>query len=482
MQALGYAIERKRDDFELAGIGASAIRKFSRRTDKIEEEAKKRGIEDPEEKARLGGLTRERKDKSLTWQELRAEWDNWLTPQERAAIAAVQEGRGASIVPEWRDAAAVDFAVRHEFAKEAVVPERKLLTTALKQGLGSVTVEGVRREYGRVPLLVEEHGGRRVATTGHVLEEEERLVDFARDGRGTCRPLAPDRAIQRDWLNAGQRRAVEHVLRSRDRVTLIRGAAGTGKTTLMQEAVEAIEQAGHRVVMLAPSATAARDVLREHFASADTVAMFLRNREMQADAAGGVIWVDEASLLDSPTMAALFDVAEQQHARLVLMGDRRQHSSPSRGSPLRLLQEEAGVPVVEVSEIMRQQGDYKKAVQLLSEGKTEEGFDELDRLGWVQEVPDAERYLRLAEAYLAASAERKADGSLKRALVVSPTHSEGQRITAVIRGELAAEGQAGTRARVPLLRAAAPDGSGAGRGEQLPAWRYGAVPSECEGV
>ena len=441
LQALGYAIERKRDDFELAGIGASAIRKFSRRTDKIEEEAKKRGIEDPEEKARLGGLTRERKDKSLTWQELRAEWDNWLTPQEREAIVAVQEGRGASIVPEWRDAAAVDFAVRHEFAKEAVVPERKLLTTALKQGLGSVTVEGVRREYERVPLLVEEHGGRRVVTTGHVLEEEERLVDFARDGRGTCRPLAPDRPIQRDWLNAGQRRAVEHVLRSRDRVTLIRGAAGTGKTTLMQEAVEAIEQAGHRVVMLAPSATAARDVLREHFASADTVAMFLRNREMQADAAGGVIWVDEASLLDSPTMAALFDVAEQQHARLVLMGDRRQHSSPSRGSPLRLLQEEAGVPVVEVSEIMRQQGDYKKAVQLLSEGKTEEGFDELDRLGWVQEVPDSERYLRLAEAYLAAAAERKADGSLKRALVVSPTHSEGQRITAVIRGELAAQGK-----------------------------------------
>jgi conjugative relaxase-like TrwC/TraI family protein len=454
LQALGYAIERKRDDFEVAGIDASTIRKFSRRTDKIEEEAKKRGIDDPDEKARLGGLTRERKDKGLNWQGLRAEWDTWLTAGERQAIAAVREGRGKGIMPEWRDAAAVDFAVRHEFAREAVVPERKLLTTALKQGLGSVTVDGVKQEYERQPLLVEEHGGRRVVTTGHVLEEEEELVAFARDGRGTCRPLAPDRLIQRDWLNAGQRRAVEHILRSRDRVTLVRGAAGTGKTTLMQEAVEGIEQAGHRVVMLAPSAAAARDVLREHFPDADTVAMFLRNREMQAGAAGGVIWVDEASLLDSPTMAALFGVAERQHARLVLMGDRRQHSSPSRGSPLRLLEEDAGVPSVEVSEIMRQQGDYRKAVHLLSEGKTDEGFDELDRLGWVQEVPDAERYLRLAEAYLAASAERKADGSLKQALVVSPTHAEGQRITGVIRDELAAKGKLGKEreylAYVPL--------------------------------
>jgi hypothetical protein len=40
----------------------------------------------------------------------------------------------------WRDASAVGFADRHEFAKEAVVPERKPLTTALKHGLGSVTV------------------------------------------------------------------------------------------------------------------------------------------------------------------------------------------------------------------------------------------------------------------------------------------------------------------------------------------------------
>ena len=46
------------------------------------------------------------------------------------------------------------------------------------------------------------------------------------------------------------------------------------------------------------------------------------------------------------------------------------------------------MPAVAVTDIMRQQADYKQAVQLLSEGKTQQGFDELDRLGWVQEVPD----------------------------------------------------------------------------------------------
>jgi ATP-dependent exoDNAse (exonuclease V) alpha subunit len=250
--------------------------------------------------------------------------------------------------------------------------------------------------------------------------------------------------MQRDWLNEGQRQAVRHILSSRDRVILVRGAAGTGKTTLMQEAVEAIGEGGHRVVVLAPSAGASRDVLRgAGFEDADTVAKFLKSEAMQRRAAGQVVWVDEAGLLNSQDTAALFDVAERVNARVVLMGDRRQHSSPSRGSPLKLLDEEAGVPSVAVTEIMRQDGDYKKAVRLLSEDKIVEGFDELDRLGWVQEAKDGERYLRLAEAYLQASAEKKPDGEQKTALVVSPTHAEGQRVTATIRAELAAQGKLG---------------------------------------
>ena len=457
LQAMGYAIERKRDDFELAGIPASAIRRFARRTEKIEREAEKRGIDDPEEKARLGGLTRERKDKSLSWKELQGEWDSRLTPEERQAVASVREQRGSHAVPEWRDSASVGFSVRHVFEREAVVPEKRVLAEALKHGLGAVTVEGVKDAAARLRLPVKEHSGRRMVTTPEVLAVEDRLVGFARDGRGAFRPLGnPGGALAREWLNAGQKAAVRHILGSRDRVTMIRGAAGTGKTSLMQEAVERIGEAGHSVVVLAPSAGASRDVLREEggFKDADTVARFLVDKAMQERASGQVIWVDEASLLCNRDMAALFDIAEQVHARVILMGDRRQHGSVASGSPLKLLETEAGVPAAEVTEIMRQDGDYKKAVRLLSEGKTDEGLHELDRLGWVKEVPDAERYLRLAEAYLAAAAERKRDGSQKRALVVSPTHAEGDRITAVIRTELTAQGRLGDEreftAYVPL--------------------------------
>ena len=44
----------------------------------------------------------------------------------------------------------------------------------------------------------------------------------------------------------------------------------------------------------------------------------------------------------------------QLDARLVLVGDRQQHRSVSAGEPLKLLEERAGLPVAEVTEIMRQ--------------------------------------------------------------------------------------------------------------------------------
>ena len=92
---------------------------------------------------------------------------------------------------------------------------------------------------------------------------------------------------------------------------------------------------------------------------------------------------------------------------MILVGDRRQHRSVTAGEPLKLLEETAGLRVAEVTEILRQQGDYKKAAEALSEGRTEEAFAELDKLGWIKEVADGDRYQQLADAYLAAVAEKK---------------------------------------------------------------------------
>ncbi len=189
-------------------------------------------------------------------------------------------------------------------------------------------------------------------------------------------------------------------------------------------------------VLLAPSAEASRGVLRnEGFANADTVARFLLDERLQESVRGGVLWIDEAGLLGLKTLDAVFKIANQLQARVVLSGDERQHRSVERGSPFDLLQRLGGLEPATVREIRRQTGRYKDAVALLSEAKTVEGFDLLDRdLGWVQELPDGERAQAMAAEYVTALR----DG--ETVLAVSPTHAEGAAITRAIRATLRSSG------------------------------------------
>jgi len=202
-------------------------------------------------------------------------------------------------------------------------------------------------------------------------------------------------------------------------------------------------EAGKPVVAIAQSVKASREVLREKpiFSDADTVARFLADTKLQQAASGGVILVDEASQLGTRDMHAVFTVADAVGARVLLVGDRRQHKSVTAGEPLKLLEERAGLPVAQVTDIMRQSGDYKKVAKALSEGNTGTAFEELEKLQWIRQVPDDKRYQLLADAYLSAAREQGKDGKAKTALVVSPTHAEAARVTQAIRTARKAEGE-----------------------------------------
>lgn len=432
---LGLPIERTKKGWELGGIDSSFTEKFSRRTRQIEAKAREKGIEDAAAKSFLGAKTRENKRKDLSFPELQSTWRSWMTAAEIEALKSLEKRTGSEPLPadETASTRALGFAIDHSFERKSVVPERQLLATALRHSVGKAGVAAVLKEASRSEkLIVGSRGGRRMATTRGVLEEEKKLVAFARKGRGRCKPLGSgEHTAKRDFLNAAQRQAVHHLLTSRDAVVLLRGAAGVGKTSLLKEAVEAIEAGGTKVFAFAPSADASRGVLRsDGFKDAETVARLLADEKLQQQIAGQVILIDEAGLLGTGTMAQVFDLAEKLHARVILAGDRHQHGSVSRGAALRLLEDEAGLVPAEVKDIQRQQGEYKDAVRALSEGHTAEGFDKLDALGWVIEAPAAERYRQLADDYVATIAEGKT------ALVVSPTHVEKSRIVAEIRQAL----------------------------------------------
>src|SRR5713101_4161895 len=130
LQDLGFGVERKRDDFEIAGIPADVLKRFSRRTALIEKVAEELGITDPRRKDGLGAETREKKGKPLGLGALRKEWSVRLTDKERDAVAAVHRREHVTARPERSEKQAVDHALGHCFTREAVVPERKIVTEA----------------------------------------------------------------------------------------------------------------------------------------------------------------------------------------------------------------------------------------------------------------------------------------------------------------------------------------------------------------
>ncbi len=443
---MGVPVERTAKGWRVAGLDSATEAKFSRRTRQIDAEAERLGITDPDEKARLGAITRDGKNKRLTLDELRATWLSWLTPQESDAMVRLQQGMASPAPPQpitrqadhARDA--IVHAAGHHFERESVVPERLLLTTALHHAIGAATADQVRTALGHADLISGEREGRRMVTSPAVLEEERRMIAFARDGRNAVGPLAPgggDHAP--DWFNEDQRQALTHLCEGRDRVMLLRGVAGAGKTSLLTELKKQVEGHGRQILAFAPSADASRGVLREAgFEAAETVAMLLKNPKTQEAIRGQAILIDEAGQLGTPAMAKVFDLAKHMNARVILSGDRYQHGSVERGAALRLLEQEAGVRSAALTEIVRQQDRYKQAVAYLSQGRVESGFRALDELRWVHEVADPTvRYDRIAAEYV------QGTESGKSVLVVSPTHAEAGRVTQAIRSALQGEGKIG---------------------------------------
>ena len=435
LKQLGYAIERKERSWDIGGVAASITKKFSRRTDQIEELAREQGIMNGDAKDQLGAKSREKKQSSLTMPELRTLWRERLTSNEGNSLHVLKQSLSTP-TPAFNEFApmqAVKHAISHCFEREAVLPKRTVLAEALKRGVGETAARQVLDAFEGEPMITREIGGRMMVTTRAVLEEERQVLKFARDGKHACLPLNSHWQLTRDWLSAEQKSAITQLITSNARVQILQGGAGTGKTTLLQEMVAAIEAGGKQVLAFAPSAQASRKVLRdEGFAAATTVAELLVNKSLQKQLAGNVILIDEAGLLSTKQMKQVFDLAQQYNSRVILSGDHRQHASVARGGLLTLLERQAGIRPATVNTIQRQRGAYKQAVEDLALGHLLNGFDKLDALGWVREIGDGDREQTLAREYADARQKRES------VLVVSPMHREADKITQAIRSELQA--------------------------------------------
>jgi conjugative relaxase-like TrwC/TraI family protein len=441
---LGYGIQKDRNSFTLAGIDRATVDKFSRRTAVIEAEAEHKGITDAAAKAQLGRKTREKKTDNKSLAELRAEWDGRLTPEERLSIMTAGTGlaKGDDAITVEQ---AKEYALEHSFQKASAVSEKRLKAEALTYAVGSIRPEDVADIAKHREAIAVRHDGQLMLTTKTVLSDEVAMLQFAKDGQRKFTPFV--KSPGKDTLaglSEEQKKAALMVLGSRDTVTGVVGKAGTGKTRMMRATVDALQsEPGQRVFVFAPSTQASRGVLKkEGFKDAETLEMLLKNEKLQEQTKGQVLWVDEAGLVSATDMRRLMDLAKRNGNRVILSGDYTQHASVEAGDAFRLLEKEAGVRLAKLTEIRRQTDPgYKKAVEAIAQGTgraAQKGFDALDEMGSVIEASGEERHGMLVADYL------KAQEDGKSALIIAPTHSEGQKLTDALRAALKGQGALGT--------------------------------------
>lgn len=462
VRAAGYEIEPTRNErgviegFEICGVTAADRAVASKRRAQIETEIaafrEKHGRE-PTTREVHGITTRSRDSKlaEITTADVRRRQRADFSAERVAALDALvstarrnEPATGAKSVVNG-EAAALTQARNHLFERTSVQPGHQVLAEALNQALGHLSLDALKQTLvaGQatdcVPLKHGENGLHAHYGTREGLQHELSAISLVNEGRNGCARLGRREFQPSARLSDDQRKAVQALLGSTDRVCALRGVAGAGKTFTLQEVSRGLAEAGREVLACAPTTSAAAVLRQDGLANATTVADFLQNAEAKHGPRlfGAVFIVDEAGIASARQGAGLCALAQQYHARVILVGDSRQHSGVEAGDFLAILENHSRLRTAELTDIRRQTArEYRAAVKLMAQGRARAGLENLDRMDWIEEA--GADYVKRAAAQYVESVTAKRD-----TILVAPTWEEIHRVTEAVRAALKKRGLLG---------------------------------------
>lgn len=170
---------------------------------------------------------------------------------------------------------------------------------------------------------ISEHVTKRLLSTGTVLEQEQRLLEWA------AKTVTPVPAVE----PGARQGAVAEAIGGHEHLVLVVGPAGAGKTTATRAGVSRLRAEGRSVLGLAPSGKAA-DVL-SHAAGCPAVTMakllHAARRSQPLPAAGTTVILDEAGMARTDDLDQLVHLAQTHHWRIIAIGDPEQLDAVGRG-------------------------------------------------------------------------------------------------------------------------------------------------------
>jgi ATP-dependent exoDNAse (exonuclease V) alpha subunit len=194
---------------------------------------------------------------------------------------------------------------------------------------------------------IERHGAVRFATQA-TLRNEASILDAVTLGQqagvGVVSFSSARDVLERSDLGSDQRTAVRALVTGGERVALLVGPAGAGKSRALDTARTIWEHGGYQPIGLAPSAMAAGVLAEEAALRSETLAKFITEFERGVPILGerSVVILDEAGMARSDDLAKLIGAVTEANAKLVLVGDPQQLGAVGPGGIFRTLVDDHG--------------------------------------------------------------------------------------------------------------------------------------------
>lgn len=357
--------------------------------------------------------------------------------EQTVSQARARAEQGIRPTPSQSLKAATQQGLDHCLERSSVARVGDALAAALRFGsrhIGDLDPRGLYRQlHARTGAISDGYQ----ITTEQVLEEEARVLRFTSQSRGRFAPLGDVSGAKLDLLDDDQRKAVEGLAKCEDGIAILIGDAGTGKTHALARLDEAHGLVtGNSLIALAPTTRATAELQKNGYPQAATVAAFLNSEQLQANATAKAILIDEAGFLSSRQLAELVRVSEERHARLVLVGDTKQHESVERGSALRNVIDAGLVKPQRLSKVRRQRtAEHRQIAKLLAQGQSLKALEQAETFGLVHELPDVRELFAEAASHYA---DNVAAG--RETLVVIPTWEDIDQFNERARAALKARG------------------------------------------
>jgi conjugative relaxase-like TrwC/TraI family protein len=286
-------------------------------------------------------------------------------------------------------------------------PVLQAFAEAAAQGARVVEVARSSRAFtARHDVVATTHGE---WTTADLIACEQRLiyaaVDRASENCAIVDPSTVNRAVEHLERRPTDEQlgAVREITTRGDGVQVIEALAGTGKTFVAGVIRSVYEEAGNRVIGVAPTGRAARELNEEAGIQARTIDRMLIDIEQFGLALpnDSIIVLDEAGMAPTRLTARLLEHARDANAKVIAIGDSGQLPSVLAGGWLRAVGERVGA--LTLTEVLRQlDPGERRALAALHDGAPRAYLEWADRHGRIRILNRDELHARAIAEWIAA--------------------------------------------------------------------------------